>query len=143
PSPTPAPSPYTLSLHDALPIYPISRMISLLSAFDAEVSIPNPRMDQGVEQVDQQIDHHERDRDKQDAALQQRVISVGDRLQDQLTHTGQGKDLLNHHRAAEEIPDLDAENRHHRDQGVPQGVAPNDDPLRRPLDPGHFDIFLV
>src|SRR5690606_27536711 len=71
---------------------PISRMISLLS----KVSIPNPRMDQGIQQVDQQIDHHERDRDKQDAALQQRVISVGDRLQDQLTHTGQGKDLLNH-----------------------------------------------
>src|SRR5690606_41847802 len=77
---------------------PISRMISLLSAFDAEVSIPNPRMDQGIQQVDQQIDHHERDRDKQDAALQQRVISVGDRRQDQLTHPGQGKDLLNQER---------------------------------------------
>ena len=94
-------------------------------------AVPDPRIEVAVEQVDGEVDGHEQHRDEQDGGLGERVVALVDRPQHQAADAGQGEDLLDHHRAAEQDADLQPRHRDHRDQRVAERVLEDDQARRR------------
>ena len=64
---------------------------------------PQPRVDQDVEDVGEQVHEDEADRRAQHDALHHRVVAVEDRIDDQLAEARDGEDLLGQHRAGEQL----------------------------------------
>ena len=91
------------------------------------------RIEQRVRDVDQQADDHEDQRDDQHHALHHREVAVEDRLHDQAPHARPREDRLGHHRAAQELRELEPEQRHDRDRGVAERVQREHAPLAEPL----------
>src|SRR5882724_9285528 len=83
------------------------------------------RVDDGIEEIDHEIAQHEERGDEEDGALDQWVIPLDHRPQEQTAHSGQGKHLLGDHRATEQIADLDPRDGDERDQAVLEGMAPH------------------
>ena len=52
---------------------------------------PDPRVDERVRDVDEQVDEHEDDRDEEDPALEHRVVAVEDRLDEPQPMPGHAK----------------------------------------------------
>src|SRR6185503_6584008 len=82
-----------------------------------------------IEQVHKDVHEHEKDRDHEHASLNERVIALDDRGKQHPADTGDRVDLLDDDRAAEQLADLDAEQRHDDDQPVLQDVPPNDESM--------------
>src|ERR1044071_6105395 len=59
------------------------------------------RVDDGVEEIHHEIAQHEEGGDEEDGALDERVVSLDPRPQEQAAHPGKGEDLLGDHGAAE------------------------------------------
>src|SRR5215204_4780664 len=69
----------------------------------------DPRVEEAVEDVDDQVEEDERRREQHRRRLHERVVAVEDRLQEVPAHTGQAEDDLDDRRAAHQDADLEAD----------------------------------
>src|SRR5262245_25552961 len=90
----------------------------------------DPRVEHGVQEVDEEVDEHEQDGDHEDVALQLDVLTGEDRLADLLAHPRDPEDDLDDDRAADEHADVEAGDREERQARWAQRVAPEDAPVR-------------
>src|SRR5436305_1830150 len=65
--------------------------------------IPDPRIEPRVQQVDREVDEHERERDDEHAALHERNVTREDALHHQRADAGPREDGLGEDGAAEEV----------------------------------------
>src|SRR5579875_4203289 len=77
------------------------------SASVASSVVSNARIDIGVEEVGQEVDHDVGHGEEQDQALHHRVVPEEDRVQEQASHAGPAEDALGQHRAPEQGPELE------------------------------------
>ena len=64
---------------------------------DTRSSVADPRIEEGVADVDQQIDQHVADREHQHDALDHRIVAAQDRIDGQPADAGNGEHGLGHH----------------------------------------------
>src|SRR5450759_4760633 len=111
------------------------------SAVAALSLIRHPGIQERIGQIYDQVNQdHKKGGDYRDS-LDDRVIAAGDRLDQKLAQAGDRKDGLNDHRAAYQVTELQAEDRHHRDQGVAQGMPPQHHPLAQTLGTGRAHVI--
>src|SRR4051794_19618257 len=84
----------------------------------AVISVPDARVDHGVDDVDYEADHDDDQREERNQALHPDVVAVVEVLQQSAAQTGPAEGLLGQHGAAEQQRGLQAHHRHDRDQGV-------------------------
>src|SRR2546422_2615033 len=106
-------------------------------------SQPNPRVEVGVEDVNDQIDEHEGGREEEDRRLHHRIVAVVDGLDRQSADARPGEDRLGDDRAAEQRAQLDPDDGHDRDGGVFEGVLPDDGWIAHALGPRRPDVGLA
>jgi hypothetical protein len=93
----------------------------------------DPRVQEGVGDVHQQVDQDVGARRDQDDTLNQRVIPGEDRLHDEPPEAGHHEDLLGHHGTAHEGPHLEAQDGDDRNETIPEGMTEHDHPFRQVL----------
>src|SRR5207249_4923185 len=86
-----------------------------------------------IQQVHEDVERDEEDRDGEDAALHERVIALHDGREEHAADTGDGEYLFDDDGTAEELTDLNPEERHDDDQPVLEDVAPEDETGPQPL----------
>ena len=104
--------------------------------------IPYSRIQIGINQVDEEIEQHHPGGEKQVGSLDHRVVTALQGIQHETPEPRQGKDVLHDHRASDQDRQLQANQGHHRDEGIFEGVPDNHDLLPEPLGPGGADIIL-
>ena len=82
-----------------------------------------------VDDVDDQVDEHERGGGDEHDALDHREVLLGDGLEDVLADAGQREDLLDDQRAAQQVAELDPDDGDRRAERVLQGVLADDRPV--------------
>jgi hypothetical protein len=105
--------------------------------------VANPRIDDPIDEIDDQVDADDDGRDQQDAPLQRWIIAPADRIDEPIADARPGEDGLRQHRAGHQAGNREADHRHHRQQGVAQGVHPDDAATRQPLGAGGAHVILV
>src|SRR3990170_5720912 len=73
------------------------------------LAVADAWVDPGIEEIHHQIGDHEQERHHQHHALHHGIVALEDRLQHQPAHAGQREDLLDHHRAAQQVAHLEAD----------------------------------
>ena len=99
-----------------------------------------PRVDDGVEHVGQHVDDDEPGGEDQRHALHDGEVTFVDRGDEQAAETGQHEYLLDDHRPAEQVTELDAGHGDDRDERPEEQVLPGDDPLGQALAPGRAGV---
>src|ERR687891_43562 len=95
-----------------------SSWISLLSSSATDMSAhPDPRVEEGVRDVDEQV--HD---DEDDPALQDRIVTVLYRLREPRAHAGDREHGLGENRSGEEKPSLEPDDRDDREHCVAEDV---------------------
>ena len=87
---------------------------------------PDPRVEQRVDDVDEQVDDHVAGRRDEHDPLDQRVVALVDGVDRQPAEAGDAEDLLGDHRAGDQHAELEADHRRHRDQAVAERVHADD-----------------
>ena len=100
-------------------------------------------IERGVGEVDQQVHGHEDQRDHQHHALHHREVPVEDRLDHEPPDARPREDGLRHHRAAQELGELQAEQGHDRDRGVLERVGASTRGLGQALGPRGPHVVLA
>src|SRR5882672_1273581 len=103
----------------------------------------HPRIGQGVEDIDDQIDHHEGEAEDQHGALHQRIIAGQDRLHHHAADARQREHLLDDHGAADRGAEQDAGGGDDQDQRIAQRVFADGPPLAESLGAGGADVVLA
>src|SRR5215510_14648237 len=106
-------------------------------------AVSDARVQDGIGQVHQQVDDDVGGRDEEDRALHQREVLVQDPADDEPAEARPAEDGLDDDGAGQEVPELQAEDGHHRDGGVLQAVADHHRPPGQPLRPGRADVVLA
>src|SRR4051794_21352673 len=83
----------------------------------SSVAMANPRIENGVEQIDDEVHHHEAHGDHQHRSLQDDQIAGVDRTDQKPADSRQRKDRLDDQRAADQSADIDAGDRDQRQRG--------------------------
>src|SRR5436190_5348383 len=102
-----------------------SRRATFTPPFDrrrAPSGQPDSWVDPGVEEVDQQVEHDDRDGSEDNHPHDDRQVGLSDRANQELAEPRQVVDRLREDRAAQADPDVHAEHRHDRQQGVAENV---------------------
>src|SRR5262245_17817900 len=97
--------------------------------------IPNPRIEETVCEIDEQVHRHIGDRDQQNAALNGRIVARADRLNEQAAHARPRKNRLGDDRAREHGAKLKTEHRDDRNQAVAKGMFQDGSRPRHTLGP--------
>src|SRR5271167_525283 len=98
---------------------------SVMSAMAHLLGEANAWIDIRVENVDDQIDHHDHNPGLHDDALHEREVALEDALVEQPADPGPGKDHLDDHRRVDHDDEVDPGQCQHRDQRVLEGVDRN------------------
>src|SRR5690554_3433443 len=106
-------------------------------------AVLHTRIDPGIRQVHNKIHEDKYGRYDQDDALDQRVITLVDGADGKATQAGNGEHLLDHHHAGEHVTKLHPDDRHHRDEGVAQGMPVEQIAVAHALGPGSTDVILI
>ena len=104
--------------------------------------IPDPRVQIGINQVDEEIEQHHPGGEKQIDSGDHWVVSLIEGIHQETPDPRQVEDVLHDHRAADQDRQLQADQGHHRDEGIFEGVSDNHDLLPEPLGPGRPDVVL-
>src|SRR5579884_1715923 len=112
-------------------------------AWLAIVLSANPGIDEGIRDVGQEVDHDEEERENQRCALDGRVVTGVDGVDKEVTYTRQGKNCLDHDRAAEEETEIDANDGDRGQESVAHRVFGQDEPAGEPFGAGGPDIILA
>ena len=83
---------------------------------------PDPGVEHPVEQVDDQVDDHEAAGQREDVGHDEREVELLDGLDGQVSDPAPGEDRLDDDRAAEQVADVEPEDRDQRDRGVLERV---------------------
>ena len=96
-----------------------------------------------VHEVHEEVHDDEDRRHEEHQGLGQRVVPVGDRLDEEQPEAVQVEDLLRHHEPAHEEGELDARHRQHRQHRVLERVALEDERLHQALGARGADVVLA
>src|SRR5262249_4660618 len=99
------------------------------------ISVANPRVENRVERVDSEVDQHDDRDDHQVDALDDWIVTLVDRIEQEAAHARQAEDGLDDDRAADDLRELGAQQCHDRDDRVAQRVFHEDHALAEPLGP--------
>src|SRR5215813_12470740 len=91
--------------------------------------IPNPRVKHRIQQIDDEINAHEKYGGAEHRCLHNRIVAVIDPLNGQAADAWPGEHRFGDHRPAQQRAELQAHDRHHRDRCVFQGMPPDDPPF--------------
>src|SRR5205807_6036289 len=80
----------------------------------------DPRIEQAVREIDQEVDHDEHEREDEHRALQQDVVAREDRLDHETAEPWPREDSRGEHGAAHQLPRLQAEQGEDPDERVTQ-----------------------
>jgi hypothetical protein len=114
---------------------------AITSAVD--ISCSDPRVDDRVGDVDQQVDEDEHHGHEQHAALQHGVVALLDGLRQPVAEPLDVEDGLGQDRARQQEPGLEADDGDHRQERVAEDVASVDDARRDALGPRRPHVVLV
>src|SRR5438445_3598168 len=92
---------------------------------DRGVSVPNPWVEESIRHVGGDIQDGEHDGEQQDGALHQHIVPRGERLDGEVADAGPGEHRFRDHRAAEQVPGLQRDHGHDRDERVRERVPPH------------------
>src|SRR4030042_3945457 len=106
-------------------------------------NIPDPRIDKRVNDIYRKIRSYNANRDRHNDGLNHGEISVIDGLDGQPADTRISKDLLGDHGTAHQMGDMETENRHNGDEGIPEGMLDHNDQFAKPLCPGCLDVIHI
>ncbi len=105
--------------------------------------IPHSRVQIGINQVDEKVEQHHAGSKKEVDSGDHWVVSVIEGIYQETTESRQVEDVLHDHRTPHQDRQLQADQGHHRDEGIFDGVPDNHDPLPESLGPGGADIVLA
>src|SRR6266480_4346647 len=103
--------------------------------------IADPRIDDGIEDVDDQVDHHDHRAAQEHRRLHHREVTEGDAFVEEAADAGPREDRLHHHGDVDHDDEVDSGQRQHRDERVLEGVLPDHQRLRQPLEPRQLDVL--
>jgi hypothetical protein len=103
----------------------------------------HPRIDHGIQHVDDQVDQQVDHRDEQQRPLDDREVAAEHSADHQTADAGQREHLFDHHGAAEQPAGDNADNGEYRHQRVRQPVARHHHAPGQPLGIGGADEVLV
>src|SRR3954463_10945423 len=103
----------------------------------------HPRIRQGVENIDGQVDHHKGEAEDQHGALHQRIIARHDRLHHHAADPRQREYLLDDDGAADRGTQQNAGGGDDQDQRVAQRMLADRPPLAEPLGACGADVILA
>ena len=106
-------------------------------------SIPDARVEHGVEHVDHEIDDDIRAREHEDDALDHRIVAAQDRVDRQAAEARNREHALGDDDAADQQRDADADHRDDRDRGVAQRVPHQHVPGGEALGMRGADVVLA
>src|ERR1035437_3745873 len=86
----------------------VAGISSSSSSSAVPLSIAHPWVEEGIADIDDDVDQHQKRRHQEQTALHHRIIAVEHRLRQQLAHAGNGKQRLGHHRARHQQADDNA-----------------------------------
>src|ERR1700722_18432496 len=109
-----------------------SSPIGLVSAATS-AAMADPGIDDSVDEIDDQIDQDDDGGDEQNAALQRWIIAPANGVDEPMADPRPGEDRLRQHRPSHQAGNREADDRHHRQEGVAQGVNADDPGGRQPL----------
>src|SRR5260370_30330221 len=89
---------------------------SVVSPSISSTAMADPRIEHGVEHVDDEVHYHEARRDEQHNALQDDEVAGVDRADQQAADAGQREDGLDDQRAAAQPADTETRHRHQSEQ---------------------------
>src|SRR5262252_7117001 len=117
--------------------------ISWDSSWATDISAqPDPRVQDRVRDVHDQVDDDEDDREEEDASLQHRVVTVEDRVLEPAADAGPREDGLGENGSREQEAGLEADDRRDRQHGVPEHVPGVDRVRREALGPRRAYVVL-
>src|SRR5688500_10533795 len=103
----------------------------------------DPWVEPAVAEVDRERDEDDHERHHEHAALELRVIALGDRVEGEPAEAGHGKDRLDDHGPPEQVRELDTEDGHDRDERVLQRVPHEHHALAETLRIRGADVVLA
>src|SRR2546428_256025 len=103
--------------------------------------VPDPWIQEGVREIDDQIDDDERERRYQGEALDLLVVARDDGVDAEGAEARHREERLHHDRASDEEADLEAHDGHGRDQRVLQRVLQHDRSLAQALGARGRDVL--
>src|SRR5439155_21481603 len=86
-----------------------------VSTWLAMTSVPDPRVEERIAGVDEEVDQDDHADDEQIDALDDGIVPLVDRLEENAPHARQPENALEDSSAAHQLPGLDPEDRAHRD----------------------------
>src|SRR3984957_2102626 len=89
-------------------------------------AMTNPGIDDSIDEIDDQVDEDDDGGDQQHAALQRWIIAPADGIDEPMADAWPGKDRLRQHRAGHQARNREADDRHHWQKRVAQGVNADD-----------------
>src|SRR5579885_771771 len=104
---------------------------------------PDPRVEPGVAQVDDEVHHDVDNAVDEDQVLDDHPVALADRLNERQAEPGEAECALGRRRAAEQRAELQPGERDDREQRVAQDVLVDDHPLAQPLGAGGARVVLV
>src|SRR5215469_5749533 len=102
--------------------------------------IADPRVEYAVGDVSEQVAHDRGHPDDKRGAEQDREVVRKGGLPEEQAHAGEIEDRLRDNRAADDVGQGQAENRHYRQQRIAKQVLYHYQPLRHSLGPDHADV---
>ena len=100
------------------------------------------RVEETIEQVHEQVDdHHAGGKDQVDAG-DHGVVPLQERIQQQTAYPRQVEDVLHYYRSPDQDGELQADQGHHRDEGIFDDVSHDNHPLLESLGPGGSHVVL-
>src|SRR5688572_10843066 len=103
----------------------------------------DPGVEDGVEEVDGEVDQHEGGADEDYTSLHHEVVVLEDAPDDGVAEALHAEDALDDERPADELTDADAGDGEEREARGSQGVPEQDVPGGHPLGLGHPDVVLL
>src|SRR6266508_228706 len=115
----------------------------LMSWFLGSSREPDSRVDEGVENVYDQVDPHDHEAGHDHDALHQREVPLEDTLVEETPDAGPRKDHLDDDGGVDHHHHVDAGQREDRDERVLERMHGDDHDVREPLEPGELDVLAA
>src|SRR5262249_24077696 len=104
---------------------------------------PDSRIDEGVEDVHDQVDPDDHEAGHDHHALHQREVALEDALVEQAADAGPREDHVDDDGGVDHHDQVDAGQREDRDERVLERVQGDDHEVRKTLEPGELDVLAA
>src|ERR1041384_7031535 len=104
---------------------------------------PDSRIDEGVEDIHDQVDPDDHEAGHDHHALHEREVALEDALVEQAADARPREDHLDDDRGVDHDDHVDAGQREDRDERVLEGVHGDDHDVRQPLEAGQLDVLAA